>query len=88
MTHTKTTEHKDAKISAKARTQIATHCAMGGLCPLIPVPFVDDMIIKRVHKRMLRKLCAQHGIDLNDDSLELLIVKESSIFSSATKAVL
>lgn len=88
MTTAKTTTYKDAKISAKARTQIATHCAMGGLCPLIPVPFVDDMLIKRVHKRMVRKICAQHDIHLNDDSLELLIVKESSLFSSAAKAVL
>lgn len=86
------TDHQDAKISAQARAQIAAHCALGGLCPLIPLPFVDDMLIKRVHKRMIRKLCAQHHIHFkdgeDDDALELLIAKESSLLSSAAKAVL
>lgn len=80
-------QKKDADISSTARNLVAAHCAVAGLCPLIPIPFVDDMIIKRIHWRMNTKLAQLHDIHLTRRSNRVLTTRESSLLSGALKSM-
>lgn len=42
-----TTPPKDRELST-----IALHGVLAGLCPLIPIPFLDDMVLRRVRKSL------------------------------------
>lgn len=52
-------------LSPRSLRLVATHSVVAGLCPLIPVPFVDDMIIRRITRRMHTRLFAAHGLTLS-----------------------
>lgn len=52
------------RLSPRSTRIVATHAALAGLCPLIPVPFVDDMVIGAIVDRMNRALFAAHGFRL------------------------
>lgn len=51
-------------LSPTASRIVATHAAIAGLCPLIPIPFLDDMAVRRVERRMFTALFAAHGLKL------------------------
>lgn len=38
---------------------------LAGLCPLIPVPFLDDRVLDSVRRRMTRALARERGIELS-----------------------
>jgi len=46
---------------------------LGGLCPLIPVPFVDEWALYRVHRRLIRKTAAENGARLTEGQIRLLV---------------
>ena len=52
-------------ISPRSLRIIAAHSALAGLCPLIPMPYVDDFVIRRVARRMCSDLYAAHGLSLS-----------------------
>ena len=37
----------------------------GGLCPLMPIPVLDDIVLARFRRRMVRRLGEKHGVELN-----------------------
>ncbi len=52
--------------------QAAFYGVMGGLCPLIPVPFLDDWVLTRVRRRMVWDLAGRQGVDLSEEQVETL----------------
>ena len=51
-------------ISSHSLRIVASHSAVAGLCPLIPLPYVDDVLIHRITRRMFQALFAAHGLTL------------------------
>lgn len=45
---------------------------LAGLCPLIPVPFVDDWAIGLIQRRMVRELAESRQLNLNEDEVQIL----------------
>jgi hypothetical protein len=37
---------------------------LGGLCPLLPVPFLDDLVLGRMRRRMVERLAGRWGLAL------------------------
>lgn len=62
----------DRGISPRAKRIVAAHAALAGLCPLIPVPFLDDLAIRRIVQRMDRTLYAAHGLKLPRSGAKIL----------------
>ena len=75
-------------VSDAALRTIASHCAVAGLCPLIPIPFVDELIVERIHRSMNASLCEQHDIKLLALSSKLLAESESDLLNGALKGLL
>lgn len=61
----------DAKESANQRS-IITHAVLIGLTPLIPVPFIDDVVKGYFQRRLVRTLSAAHGRELSDEDVTTL----------------
>ncbi|MEZ4461219.1 MAG: hypothetical protein R3E66_16170 [bacterium] len=66
-------------------TAIASHSALAGLCPLIPIPFVDDFIIVRIHRRLCRVLLKQHAIELSDAGARTLTHSPSNLLGGIVR---
>lgn len=45
---------------------------LAGLCPLIPVPFVDDWAVGLIQRRMVRELGESRSLGLTEDEVQLL----------------
>ena len=45
---------------------------LGGLCPLIPIPFLDDLLIKQIRLRMFKTQIIEAGLKLSDAQLDTL----------------
>jgi hypothetical protein len=45
---------------------------LGGLCPLIPVPFVDDWALAQVQRRMLWEVARKAGVTLTPEGAKIL----------------
>lgn len=52
--------------------RLAFYSLLGGLCPLIPVPFVDDIVLNFVRARMLQSLFREEGMTLSSAQSKLL----------------
>ena len=52
--------------------QIITHAVLAGLTPLIPIPFVDDMVKTYFQRRLVRNLIASQGQSLSDKDIKTL----------------
>jgi uncharacterized protein (DUF697 family) len=63
---------EDRGRSSSSSRIVALHAAVAGLCPLIPVPFADDLALRRVVRRMYRSLYAAHGRELPRSGAEIL----------------
>lgn len=48
------------------------HSVLAGLCPLIPVPFLDDRVLASVRRRMVRELAAERGVALDAARVDVL----------------
>lgn len=73
------------EISPESLTIVAKHAALAGLCPIIPVPFLDDHLIKRVKRRMLKELSNEYAFELSKDAAKTLTTRESSLVRGAMK---
>jgi hypothetical protein len=60
------------QLSGANQRQIILHSVLAGLTPLIPVPFVDDLLKAYFKRRMVRKLALSHSQFLNDQDLQTL----------------
>lgn len=54
------------------RQTLILYSTLTGLCKLIPIPFVDDIVQGYVARRMVRVLLAEHGIVADTTALERL----------------
>ncbi|MEZ4446908.1 MAG: hypothetical protein R3B72_47955 [Polyangiaceae bacterium] len=54
------------------QTILLTHAFLAALTPLIPVPFVDDVVQGYVERRMVRLLAEGHGLSLSEDAIARL----------------
>ncbi len=52
--------------------QIILHSILAGLTPLIPMPFLDDLVKTYFKRRMVRRLAAAHSQLLGDADVETL----------------
>ena len=74
-------------LSDGALSIVASYSAVAGLCPLIPIPFLDDVIITRVHRRLCQQLCARHNFYLSTDGAKKLTDTPSNLLASAFTAI-
>jgi hypothetical protein len=51
---------------------LVTHAVLTGLTPLIPIPFVDDMVYTYLMRSMAQRLAALHGTRLSADQARTL----------------
>jgi len=49
------------------------HSVLAGICPLSPIPFIDDLVIGFIRRRMIRKLFARQGLELSRPQLKALV---------------
>jgi hypothetical protein len=61
-----------SQLSGANQRQIILHAVLAGLTPLIPVPFVDDLVKAYFTRRMVRKLAAAHGQFVNEQDIQTL----------------
>lgn len=66
---------------------VLLYAVLGGLCPLSPLPFIDDIVIKLLHKRMVRSLFALSELRLTDPQMAALIERKSSFLLGCLTAV-
>jgi hypothetical protein len=60
------------QLSSASQRQIILHAVLAGLTPLIPIPFVDDLLKTYFKRRMVRKLAAAQSQFLNDTDVAKL----------------
>lgn len=52
--------------------RLTFYSVLGGLCPLIPVPFVDDWALGRIHRAMIRELGESRRLHLTEPEVRIL----------------
>jgi hypothetical protein len=57
---------------------LVTHAVLTGLTPLIPVPFLDDLVKAYFQRRLVRRLGERHGVALAPDEVSALADDPSS----------
>ena len=61
-----------ATLDGISQKQILVHATLVGLTPLIPFPFVDDMVKGQLQRRLVRTLADVHGLDLGMPDVKVL----------------
>ncbi len=74
---TSLTSAKDADGAALRR--VLLYGVLAGLCPLIPIPFVDDVIIGKLRKRMIRGQLDDAGLEPGRMQVNLVTYIEPEI---------
>ncbi len=82
------TETPTAEISSDALATVAGYSALAGLCPLIPIPFVDDFIIVRIHRRLCWVLFDKHGLHLSENGAKTMTRSPSNVVGGFVKTLL
>ncbi|MGE0490642.1 MAG: hypothetical protein AB7S38_15665 [Vulcanimicrobiota bacterium] len=70
---------------------VLKYAVLAGATPLIPVPFLDDIVLARVERAMVSAIFGSHGHTLNDQELEVLVKEPPSgclVLGCFTKAIL
>jgi hypothetical protein len=52
--------------------RILRHSVLSALALLIPVPFVDDMVVDYVRRRLVRRLADERGVPLSEEDVRTL----------------
>lgn len=63
---------RSEQASFPAFRQATFYGVLGGLCPLIPVPFLDDWVLTRVRRRMVQDLALREGFPVSDAQVDVL----------------
>lgn len=58
--------------SRESFRRLTFYSILGGLCPLIPVPFMDDWALGQVQRRMVGELARKEGIGLSPREAKIL----------------
>jgi len=60
-----------------------------GLCPLVPVPFVEEQAVSRIRRRMMRELGESRSLGLSEDEVRLLAGSDErpGVFAGTARAV-
>jgi hypothetical protein len=67
---------------------LVAHALLAGLTPLIPVPLLDDAVRAAVHRRLVRRLAAHHGIRLGEAEVSVLSVEPGAgVLRRSTRAL-
>jgi len=74
-------------ISPRALRIVAAHSAIAGLCPLIPLPYVDDLLIRRINGRMCKTLFEAHDLTLTSSAERVLTDTPSKWLRGAVTSV-
>ncbi|MEO1370529.1 MAG: hypothetical protein AAFX50_25385 [Acidobacteriota bacterium] len=61
-----------AKPAAAGLHEIVGHGLLSGLCPLVPIPFLDDWLRDVVRRNLVRRLAAAAGLALEPGAVEIL----------------
>lgn len=48
----------------RSRRLLVVEAALAGIGAIIPIPFVDDLVVRSVKRRMVRRLARLHGLEL------------------------
>lgn len=48
------------------------HTVWSGLCPLIPIPFLDDWVLGQVRKRLVDEIAREHGTEIPTEERDVL----------------
>lgn len=75
-------------MSPRTARLVAGHAALAGLCPLLPVPFLDELVIRRIARRMHRALFAAHGLELSPVAARLLTAQAGWFHGAASSVAL
>lgn len=75
----------NVEISDEALASIAGYSALAGLTPLIPIPFVDDVVMVRIHRRLCAVLFGLRDMELSDAGAKALTESPSKFLSSTFK---
>ena len=54
------------------QSTITTHAVLIGLTPLIPVPFLDDLVKSYFYRRLVRSLASRYKLSLSTDEINVL----------------
>lgn len=65
-------DNSNATTARANQTTIITHAVLVGLTPLIPVPFIDDMVKSYFQRRLVRSLAAAHNHKLKPEEVAAL----------------
>ncbi|MBN2799992.1 MAG: hypothetical protein JXX28_12670 [Deltaproteobacteria bacterium] len=57
--------------------QVAAYAVLAGLAVLLPVPFVDDLIVGSLRRRMTAQILAEHGVELPPGAVKGLLARPS-----------
>lgn len=57
---------------------IITHAMLSGAAILIPIPFLDDVIVSAVRQNLARVLAKYHGVEISREEVGLLASLDSS----------
>jgi hypothetical protein len=55
---------------------LVTHAVLTGLTPLIPIPFVDDLVYTYFLRSMVQRLAAAHSVELSPEAVRALSTQE------------
>jgi hypothetical protein len=68
---------------------LVAHSFTTGLCPLIPIPFLDDWTRDLLRRRHTKSLASAHGLSLEPEAIRLLALGDDSFqFSGCFKGCL
>ena len=67
--------------------QIITHAVLAGLTPLIPIPFVDDMVKTYFQRRLVRNLIASQGQSLSEQEIKTLADDRGGCFAGCIGSI-
>jgi len=62
-----------------ALRRVLLYGVLAGLCPLIPIPFIDDVIIGKLRKRMIRGQLSEAGLEPGPMQVNLITYIEPEI---------
>lgn len=79
--------HQPRGLTPRSSRIVATHAALAGMCPLIPLPFVDDLAIRNITRRMVTALYAAHGLTPPRSAAKLLSAMPANRLHAAFGAV-
>jgi len=57
--------------------RLGTYTAMGAVTGVVPLPFVPDVMVRRVRGALIHDLCARHGLSLTPEARALLIAPDT-----------